>query len=74
MEIINKKVNITLSKEDIELIEKMRKFTDEYHTQNNNCAKISCVSCPLNIFCMQTNESTVNTFVTKIEKHLNNEL
>lgn len=74
MEIINKRVNITLSKEDIELIEKMREFTDEYHTQNDECRKLSCTRCPLSIFCMQTNETTLNAFVTEIEKHLNNEL
>lgn len=74
MEIRNKRVKITLSREDIELIEKMRRFTDEYHTQNNNCEKLSCVTCPLNIFCIQTNETTLNAFVTEIERHLNNEL
>ena len=74
MEIINKIVNIILSKEDIELIEKMRKFTDEYRIQNNGCEKLFCTICPLNTFCIKDNESTVNTFLEKIEKHLNNEL
>ena len=68
MEIKKSRVSISLTEKEQKTFAEMAQFTREFHQKTNNCDELSCIDCPLSIFCSGTKDD--ERIVTEARKSL----
>jgi hypothetical protein len=70
MEIKKSRVSISLTEKEQKTFIEMVQFAREFHQKTNSCDGLSCIDCPLAIFCGGSKD--VEYIVTEARKSLEN--
>ena len=68
MEIKNSRISIRLTEKEQKTFVEMVQFAREFHQKTNSCKGLSCIDCPLDIFCGGTHDDKL--MVTEARKSL----
>lgn len=74
MNVAVQKVKIELNNSEKDLVYAMYNLTNQYYEKTNHCAGLSCLNCPLNLFCYDKNankKEVIEKVLGNIEKHAN---
>lgn len=77
MNVKQKKIEIELNSSEKDLIYAMHNFTNQYCEKTNCYECLSCINCPLNLFCYKKDtdkEEVIERILSEIEKHANGEI
>ena len=69
MEFKKARVSISLTEKEQKTFAEMAQFTGEFHQKTNNCEGLSCIDCPLNMFCSGTKDDD-EYIITEARKSL----
>ena len=74
MNISSRKVKVELNSSEKDLVYAMHNLTNQYIEKTNECEGLSCMNCPLNLFCYQkdtSKEEVIESIINGLERHVN---